>query len=347
MKRHDLRLPPETDPTALYRYRDGLYAVDLLTVALVQLDLFTLLSREPASKAAICKDLGLADRPADVMLTLLVAMELLQKDEDGLFHVTSLAEEHLVEGSPFYMGPYYNALRNGPVCQDLLRVLKTGKPANWGSTLQDKDWAGAMEGEAFAEQFTGAMDCRGRFLAPALAKALDLKNSTRLLDIAGGSGVYACALVAAHPHLRAAVLEKPPVDEIARRAIQKRDLDDKVDVVTGDMLQDALPSEFDVHLFSNVLHDWDEPVVKDLLAKSYAALPPGGLLVIHDAHINATKSGPLPVAKYSVLLMHSTEGKCYSITEVESYLTALGFAEVNYRATVADRSFISARRPRE
>ena len=31
----DLTLAPESDPTALYRYRDGIFAVDLLTAALV------------------------------------------------------------------------------------------------------------------------------------------------------------------------------------------------------------------------------------------------------------------------------------------------------------------------
>jgi hypothetical protein len=39
--------------------------------------------------------------------------------------------------------------------------------------------------------------------------------------------------------------------------------------------------------------------------------------MIHDAHINAAKNGPLPVAEYSVLLMFASEGKCYSISEME------------------------------
>jgi acetylserotonin N-methyltransferase len=57
-----------------------------------------------------------------------------------------------------------------------------------------------------------------------------------------------------------------------------------------------------------VLHDWDEETVRKLLAKSHAALPAGGSLLVHDVHINAEKTGPLHAAEYSALLMNITEG---------------------------------------
>ena len=97
-----------------------------------------------------------------------------------------------------------------------------------------------------------------------------------------------------------------------------------------------------MHLYSNVLHDWDEPVVRQLIAKSFDALPPGGLIVIHDAFLNAAKDGPLHVAEYSVLLMHSSEGRCYSTREMEQYLTDAGFGETTYRDTAAARGVMTA-----
>ena len=163
--------------------------------------------------------------------------------------------------------------------------------------------------------------------------------------MAGGSGIYACAITAKHPHVKATVFEKPPVDAVARRAIEKRGCADRVDVAAGDMLKQELPSGFDLHLISNVLHDWDVPIVKQLLAKSFRALEPGGMLIVHDAHINETKSGPLPVAKYSALLMHSTEGKCYSVAEMRSFLTETGFTGMTFKETAVDRSILTARKP--
>ena len=111
------------------------------------------------------------------------------------------------------------------------------------------------------------------------------------------------------------------------------------------MFVDGLPAECDAHLFSNVLHDWDEPLVRKLLAKSFEFLPRGGMLIIHDAHINAEKTGPLPVAAYSALLMNICEGKCYSTAEMGGYLQQAGFAEINYFPTAADRSVMTARKP--
>ena len=341
---HSLTSPPATDPTSIYRSRDGLFAADLLAAALVWLDFFTWLNHHPSDKTGICRALELAERPADVMLTLFVAMGFLQS-ENGIFKLTDLAREHLVKGSPWFIGPYFASLSDRPVCKDFLNVLRSGKPANWGSFKNEKEWARAMEEETFANQFTAAMDCRGVYLGQAVAKTLDLRNQRQVLDIAGGSGIYACCLVARHAHLKATVFEKPPVDQVARNAIAKRGFTDRVSVVAGDMFAEPLPAGFDAHLISNVLHDWDVPVVRQLLASAFKALTPGGLLAIHDAHLDANKTGPLHVAEYSAMLMHSTEGRCYSVAEMEAELARIGFMDVQFRPTAASRSVITARKP--
>ena len=344
METLDLKESPVTDPSLIYRYRDALYAADLLATALVSLDLFSWLDLHPADKETICQHFEITERPTDVMLTLFTAMGFLYQ-RSGIFRLTELAREHLVNSSPWFLGPYYAALKDRPVCKDFLNVLHTGKPANWGSLKNEKAWAQAMEDIAFATQFTAAMDCRGIYLGHAVSRALDLRRHSRFLDIAGGSGIYACSMVAAHPHLRATVFEKSPVDKVAARLIAERGYADRVSVLSGDMFADPLPGGHDVHLFSNVLHDWEEAVVRELLASSFKALSSGGMLVVHDAHINADKTGPLHVAEYSALLMHSTEGKCYSISEMDVYLTATGFVEVKFTPTAAARSILTARKP--
>ena len=345
MSSQDLTLQPQTDPTDIYRYRDGLYAVDLLSAAITGLDFFTWLAKNPADKKTICQSLGIVERPTDVMLTLFTAMGYVE-NHSGVFHLTARAREHLVSDSPWFLGPYYASLKERPVCKDFLVVLRTGKTANWGSLKNEQEWAKAMEREDFANQFTAAMDCRGVYLGQAVAKKLDCSGFKHLLDIAGGSGIYACSIVAHHPNLKATVVEKSPVDQVAARAIAQRGFADRVSVLVRDMFAEPLPTDADVHLISNVLHDWDVPLVQQLLAKSFAALLPGGMIVIHDAHINADKTGPLPVAAYSALLMNITEGKCYSVAEMEGYLTAAGFTAPQYLPTAADRSVITATKPR-
>jgi len=341
----ELTRHPQTDPTRAYHYRDSLYAADLVAAALVHFDFFTQLAAKPARLEEICACHGWAPRPADVLLTLCTANGFLERDAAEVFSVSAEGRDFLCADSPWNLGPYYNSLKDRPVTLDYVRVLKTGKPANWGGAKESLDWHRAMEQEDFARMFTATMDCRGRLLGPALARALDLSGRRRVLDVAGGSGIYAGALVAANPGLEATVLEQSPVDRIAAARLAELGVADRVQVVAAEMFQDAWPADCDVHLFSNVLHDWEEPEVATLLDRSFQAMPSGGLLVIHDAFINASKTGPLPVAEYSALLMHSTRGKCYSVSEYGSLLAAAGFAPGEYRGTAAQRGFMTARKP--
>jgi len=341
MSLQSLLSEPASDPLSLYRVRDGIVAADLLGAAVGHLDFFTWLAEHPSTLGAICAHFEIHTRPTDVMMTLFTAMGL-TTIAGGVFHCTLRGREHLNTKSEWSMAPYFTSMKDRPQTLDMLKVLRTGKPANWGS-YDPQAWAQAMEREDFAASFTAAMDCRGVLLGPALAKKLDLADHHALLDVAGGSGIYACAIAAKHTHLKAAVLEKPPVDRIACECIAKRGGSDRVDVVTGDIFQ-AWPQGYDVHLISNVLHDWDEPQVRELIAKSAAALPKGGLLVVHDMHINAEKSGPLHVAEYSALLMNITEGKCYSIGEMRSYFSEAGLDWVDHQPTAAGRSFILAQK---
>ena len=172
----DLCLSPATDPTSIYRYRDGLYATDLLACALVSLDFFTWLDRNPSTTKEICSHFNITERPTDVMLTLFASMNLLQREGEKV-SLTAVAREHLISTAPFFLGPYYASLKDRPVTRDFLQVLRSDKPANWGSFKDEKDWARAMEDETFAKNFTAAMDCRGVFLGQALAKRLDLRGA--------------------------------------------------------------------------------------------------------------------------------------------------------------------------
>lgn len=333
-----------TDPTTIYRYRDGLYAVDLVAAAIIHLDFFTWLDQNPSPIDGITAHFGIHTRPADVMLTLFTANGFIE-NRDGTFHTTAQARDHLTSTAPTFVGPYFASMAERPVVRDMLHVLKNDTPASWASYDLEDDWHKAMEKPEFAEMFTAAMDCRGTVLGQALGGAIDLSPHHHLLDIGGGSGIYACCLADAFPDLTATVFEKPPVDAIATRKIAERGLSARIAVTPGDFFHDPYPTAPDVHLLSNILHDWDVADVRTILEKSAATLPSGGLLVIHDAFLNADKSGPVPVAEYSALLMNVTRGRCYSTTEYSSFLTPLGFTDITYTDTVADRGVMTARQP--
>ncbi len=329
------------NPASLFRARDSIYAADLLLAAAVHLDLFSRLETRALNRHEICSTLGIRDRPADVMMTLFTAMGLVER-RDGRFGLTPLSRSFLTRGSKQSLIPYFASLGQRSACRSMLRVLRTGEPASWADSNQ-QEWVSAMEDAGFAESFTAAMDSRGAYFAPLLAKSLNCGDRTRLLDIGGGSGIYACHLVLQYPQLQASILEKPPADTVAGGFVSRMDLAGRIGIVAGDMF-DEIPSGYDVHLLSNVLHDWDQANVERVLARSFHALLPGGLIAIHDTHIDADKTGPLEVAEYSVLLMYSTEGKCYSVSELNGLLEAAGFNDFECAPMKCHRSLITARK---
>ena len=339
---------PLTDPTSLLRYRDGIYAADLLTCALTEFDFFTWLADHPSDLEGICRHFDFAERPADVLMTLLLCNQYVRRDPVGEFRLSRLGREHLDTRSPWSLAAYYASLKDRPVVQDFAKVLKTGKPADWsGNEQADSDWHAAMTNEDFARSFTAAMNCRGVFLGKALSDALgeNLAGRSRILDVGGGSGIYACSLVQNHPHLLATVLEQAPVDGIARETVDSYQLGERIGVHSGNIFHgEDWPRDCDVHLFSNVLHDWDVSEIDKLLARCHEALPDGGIIAVHEAFLHPDKTGPLPVAEYSCILMHSTQGRCYSTEEIFDRLEAAGFGDPVHRDTAGDRGVIVAKK---
>ncbi len=333
---------PNTNPAELFRYRDSIYAADLLICAVAYFDFFTYLNVAERDTNEICGGLQIASRPLDVMLTLFQAMGLIHHD-NGQYGLSPLAREYLVSSRPWSLVPYYASQKNRPQCREFYDVLSTGKPAGWSSKEDGGCWIDAMQDSAFADEFTAAMDSRGTYLAHELSGVLNLSDYRSLLDIAGGSGIYACALATANPDLKAAVYEIPPVDEASRRSIAQKQMANQVEVIAGDMFK-TIPSGFDVHLLANVLHDWDEASNRSSMELSYQAMNPGGKIVVFDAHLNEAKDGPLEVAEYSCLLMHATEGRCYSTREVQDLLCDAGFIDPQVRAVAVSRSMITARK---
>lgn len=355
------------DPTELYRVRDSAYAADLLIAAVAHFDVFTWLTEHgPVPASQLREAMGWAERPADVLLTLCAAHGLLARDLDDAdrVEVTELARQHLVAGPATDLRAYYASLSERPAAREFAAVLTTDVPAAWASATSSSaedggggtdgkedtepagtgDWSGRLDDVEFAGRITAAMDARGAFLGPALARATADLPVARVLDVGGSSGVYAAALLDRRPDASGAVFERAPVDAAARTLLAERGLAERIEVVTGDMFIDALPGGFDVHLYSQVLHDWDHDRVAALLASSFSALEPGGWLLDHDTHINPTRTGPRPVAEYSALLMHSTPGKCWSVRELTELAAATGFVDIEHRPTAGDRGVLLARK---
>ena len=121
---------PETDPTSILRSRDGIYAVDVLTAAVAEFRIFDHLQDSPSTLEDLCREFDWEERPADVLVTLCKASGYLHEDEEGILSVTAQASEHLCEGSPWNLTDYYASLRDRPVVQGEVRVVRAAQGQN-------------------------------------------------------------------------------------------------------------------------------------------------------------------------------------------------------------------------
>src|SRR5206468_8466059 len=102
------------------------------------------------------------------------------------------------------------------------------------------------------------------------------------------------------------------------------------------------PSDADVVLLSNVLHDWDIAECRTLIARATASLRDGGRLLIHDAFLNDALDGPLPIALYSAALFSLTEGRAYSAAEYRGWLIEAGLTPGDVTATLVHCGVLTA-----
>ena len=336
--------PPQSDPALVLRPRDRQFAADMLAVAILGFDLFRVIEeRRGMSENGLRDQFGFAARPLDVLLTLCRASGFIRTDDGGVCRLTRCGSEHLVSSSPWFLGPYYEPIRDTQTYRDFVSVLKTDRPGHWQGDSAASDWHESMKDPTFAKSFTDLMNCRGLAFAQSMQSHLHTRLNDRkhLLDVGGGSGIYASVLARANRSLRATVLEQSPVDAIARQEITRYGLDDRVDVVAADMFDGDWPA-CDTMLMSNLLHDWGVEKNAELLSYAAKSVCTGGQLIIHGAIVDDDKHGPLPVAEYSALLVNITQGKCYSGQEYSAMVADAGFETIEVQRTIGDRGYVLA-----
>ena len=319
---------PHTDPTPLFEHFRGAHGSELLTAAVTHFDVFGRLSRKPLDFETFRSALQLERRPAIVLVTALKAMGLL-REIDGLVTLTPLAAEHLVPGAAFDCGDYVGLAAQSPGVLAMVHLLKTNRPLGSedadGTAFIYRDGSrSAMETTDSARHFTLALAGRARNVAPALADAVKLNQARLLLDVGGGTGIYAYVMLKKNPKLRAIVLDRPEVLKVAAEVGAEYGVLDRCELLPGDMFGDPLPDGADTILLSNILHDWDESECRLLVQRCADALPAGGRVLIHDVFLNDALDGPLPIALYSASLFSFTEGRAYSVAEYRTLLEDAG-----------------------
>jgi (2Fe-2S) ferredoxin/ubiquinone/menaquinone biosynthesis C-methylase UbiE len=297
----------------------------------LELDLFSAIG-SGATAAQAAATAGTEARATEMLLNALASLELVRK-EGGVFHNAPVAARFLAAGSPdsARMAMLHTA-RLWHRWSGLTECVRTGTAAP-----DERDAEGT-------EAFIAAMHNNARQRAAQLAQAL-AAGASRMLDVGGGSGAYAIAFAQANPELRAEVFDQPAVLAIADRHIREAGLEKRIATRVGDLRTDEFGGGYDLVLISAICHMLGVEENRDLLARAFRALAPGGRVAIQDFLLRADKTGPRSGALFSLNMLVNTEGGAsYSEDEYTAWLREAGFGEVRRIPLAGPAGVLVARR---
>lgn len=312
---------PPVGPVALMELTSGVYAFKALALA-TELDVFTDLSDGGRTTTTAFADRHrIALRPAELLLTACAALGLLRRDAEGSYTNTQLSEDYLVRGRPYYFGDWVRVVdrHEYPAYLKLADSLRGDHPTTWDVERQE-----SLFDPAVAEHFWDGMYSLSANTARVLAGVFDFQAVHRLLDVGGGGAAFGIELCHRHPDLQVTVFDLPFVCDLTRPRIARAGLEGRIDLVSGDLFADALPTGHDALLLSNVLHDWDETDVVRIIQVCADAMPSGGRLLICESFVADDKSGPSLAALMSFNMLVETWGRNYTAAEYSRWLSDAG-----------------------
>src|SRR5262245_44112322 len=125
---------------------------------------------------------------------------------------------------------------------------------------------------------------------PAIVGAYDFSAFRHIVDIGGGNGSVLSAIVEAFPGRRATLFDLPEGIEAARRG-EGGPLPG-VELVAGDVF-DSVPAGGDAYLLRHILHDFDDPQARRILANVRRAMRPDARVIVLEAPL-PTDNTPTP-----------------------------------------------------
>jgi hypothetical protein len=311
----------------------------------VELDLFTVLGNGPRNATQLMGQLQLHPRSALDFLDALVALGMLERD-DGLYRNTAETGAFLDKAKPGYMGGVLLMANNRlyPFWGSLTEALRTGQPQN-EAKQGGNPFDAIYRDERVLREFLGAMSGVSMDLARAIAQKFPWQNYRSFADVGTAQGALVVEVARAHEHLAGIGFDLPAVGPVFNDYVAANHLEERIRFHPGDFFKDALPSA-DVLVMGHILHDWNLEQKRELLAKSYEALPTGGCLIVYDAVIDDERRlNAFGLLMSLNMLIETPGGFDYTGKQCREWMTEAGFREVRVEPLAGANSMIIGVRP--
>ncbi len=193
-----------------------------------------------------------------------------------------------------------------------------GRPA----TEDAASWEGA--GDGAVSPYSALMAASQPMVAEQVLDAYDFRRHQCLMDVGGGHGAFLAEVAARHPRLSLKLFDLPAVVAGAKAKLAARGLSHVV-LHGGSFRDDPLPQGADVISLVRICHDHDDDVVRALLKKAHAALPPGGRLLIAEPMAGTPGAEVMGDAYFGLYLWAMGSGRPRTVADYLALLAEAGF----------------------
>ncbi len=300
------------------------YSLTQMIYVVVKLGIPDLLAERPRSADELASSVSVHARSLYRLLRAMACLDIFVEDSLNRFSLTPLSEllRSEVPGSLRSFALSYGEPWWWSAWGSLLYSVQTGETAF--DHVQGTSLFEFLAHDADAARiFNANMTAMTSEETQAVVAAYDFSGTRVLVDVGGGQGALAEAVLQAHPRVRAIVFDVPSVIDKARNRLESAGIVDRCELVGGSFF-DRIPAGGDVYTLKDILHDWDDPQAKNILRTCHAAMDRSARLLVIERIIKPGKDS-MAGKLTDISMLVFTGGKERTEAEYRTLLESAGF----------------------
>jgi hypothetical protein len=264
----------------------GAWMSQAITVA-AELDIADALAAQPLSADELAMRVNADPDGIRRLMRALISQGVFCRRRDGRYELNALAATLRSDASTSMaaMARFVGSTQHREHWTHLADAVRTGEAVV--PRLRGKDAFDYLSGDPdISAIYNDAMTSVTELAVAPVVAAYDFSRFATIVDVGGGHGRLLAAILAATPRTKGILYDLPQVVAGAPKILRDLQLSGRARISAGSFFEDV-PESADAYILKNVVHDWPDVDVVDILRNVRRAARPGSTVLLVEAVIPA------------------------------------------------------------